>query len=85
METPMHDQLKQIDTKEFELPDTVFIRDIESRGQESPFSKLFRIVAEAAAYLEGGLPGAGNRFKQIRIRPKRRPGNNTGASLSLTV
>lgn len=31
----VHNQLKQIDTKELELPDTVFIRDIESRVFQS--------------------------------------------------
>jgi uncharacterized alkaline shock family protein YloU len=50
----MHNQLKQIDAKEFELPETVFIRDIESR--------VFQVLAmqclaqiEGVAVLEGNL------------------------------
>ncbi len=31
----LHTQLKQIDTKELELPETVFVRDIESRVFQS--------------------------------------------------
>lgn len=41
-----HNQLKHIDTKEFELPDTVFILDIESR--------VFQLIAlECLARIEG--------------------------------
>ncbi len=42
----MTDPLKKIDTKEFELPETVFVRDIESRVFQS-------IVLEALAKIEG--------------------------------
>lgn len=35
MSTVLHKQLKQIDTKEFELPETVYERDIESRVFQS--------------------------------------------------
>jgi len=35
MTTILHKQLKQIDTKEFELPETIYERDIESRVFQS--------------------------------------------------
>ena len=49
-----HNQFKNIDTKEFELPDTVFIRDIESRVfQAIVLQGLAKI--EGVALLEGNL------------------------------
>ena len=49
-----HNQLKNIDTKEFELPDTIFIRDIESRVfQAIVLQGLAKI--EGVALLEGNL------------------------------
>lgn len=47
------DPLKKIDTKEFELPKTVFIRDIESRVFQS-------IVLESLLRIEGVAPIEGN-------------------------
>jgi uncharacterized alkaline shock family protein YloU len=50
----LHDQLKQIDTKELELPETVFIRDIETRlFQSIALQCLARI--EGVALIEGNL------------------------------
>src|SRR5258706_6216828 len=46
MRVAMHDPLKQIDMKELELPETVFIRDIESRVFQS-------IVVQCLAQIEG--------------------------------
>lgn len=45
-EKAMHSPLKQLDTKEIELPDTVFIRDIESRVFQS-------IAIQCLAKIEG--------------------------------
>ena len=50
----MHEPFKQLDTKEFELPDTIFIHDIESRVFQSiSLECLARI--EGVALLEGNL------------------------------
>lgn len=49
----IHERLKQIDTKELELPDTIFIRDIESRVFQS-------IVLQGLAKIEGIAPLEGN-------------------------
>jgi uncharacterized alkaline shock family protein YloU len=49
-----HNQFKNLDTKEFELPDTVFIRDIESRVfQGIVLQGLAKI--EGVALIEGNL------------------------------
>lgn len=54
----MHKQLKQIDTKEFELPETVFIRDIESR--------VFQALAmQCLAKIEGIAPLEGTLFDSL--------------------
>ncbi len=42
----MHDQLKNMDTKEIELPNTVFIRDIETRVLQG-------IVLQSLAKIQG--------------------------------
>lgn len=44
--TAMYDQLKNMDTREIELPDTVFIRDIETRVFQG-------IVLQTLAKIEG--------------------------------
>ena len=49
----MPDPLKKIDTKEFELPETIFVRDIESRVFQS-------IVLESLAKIEGVSLAEGN-------------------------
>ena len=49
-----NDQLKQLDTKEFELPDTLFVRDIESRVFQSiAIECLVRI--DGVGLLEGNI------------------------------
>jgi len=54
----MHKQLKQIDTKEFELPETVFIRDIESR--------VFQALAmQCLAKIKGIAPLEGTLFDSL--------------------
>lgn len=54
----MHNPLKQIDTKELELPETVFIRDIES--------KLFQsIVLQSLKQIEGVETLEGNLFDSL--------------------
>lgn len=50
----IHDQLKQMDTKEFELPDTLFIRDIESRVFQSIAMQCLASI-DGVAFLEGNL------------------------------
>jgi uncharacterized alkaline shock family protein YloU len=52
--TVNHNQLKNIDTKEFELPDTVFIRDIESRVFQAIVLQCLANI-EGVALLEGNL------------------------------
>lgn len=50
----VHNKLKQLDTKEFELRDTLFIRDIESRVFQSiAIESLARI--EGVGLLEGNI------------------------------
>jgi uncharacterized alkaline shock family protein YloU len=50
----MHNRLKQIDTKELELPETLFIRDIESKVFQSiVLQTLGRI--ESVAIVDGNL------------------------------
>ncbi len=49
-----HNQLKNIDTKEIELPDTVFIRDIESRVFQAIVLQCLANI-EGVALLEGNL------------------------------
>ena len=49
----IHEQLKQIDTKELELPETVFIRDIETR--------VFQAIAmHCLSHIKGVAPIEGN-------------------------
>jgi len=50
----MHNQLKQIDTKELELPDTVFIRDIESKVFQSIVLQCLT-QTEGVALVDGTL------------------------------
>jgi uncharacterized alkaline shock family protein YloU len=54
----MHNPLKQIDTKELELPETVFIRDIES--------KVFQSIAlQCLAQINGVETLEGNLFDSL--------------------
>ncbi|MES2121695.1 MAG: Asp23/Gls24 family envelope stress response protein [Chlamydiota bacterium] len=54
----MHDPLKLIDTKELELPETVFIRDIEN--------KVFQaIVLQSLAQIDGVQTLEGNLFDHL--------------------
>ncbi len=48
----MHDQLKQIDTKEVELPETVYIRDIETKVFQSVVVQCL-LKIEGIACVEG--------------------------------
>jgi uncharacterized alkaline shock family protein YloU len=50
----MHNPLKQIDTKELELPETVFIRDIEGKVFQSIVLQALRLI-EGIETLEGNL------------------------------
>ena len=50
----MQDQFKEIDTKEFQFADTVFIRNIESRVFQSIVIKCLVDVADVA-FLEGTI------------------------------
>lgn len=50
----MHNPLKQIDTKELELPDTVFIRDIETRVFQSIVLQCLTQI-DGIALVEGNL------------------------------
>ncbi len=54
----MHDPLKQIDTKELELPETVFIRDIETKVFQS-------IVLQSLSQIEGVETLEGNLFDNL--------------------
>jgi uncharacterized alkaline shock family protein YloU len=54
----MHNPLKQIDTKELELPETVFIRDIESKVFQS-------IVLQCLAQIDGVETLEGNLFDTL--------------------
>ncbi|MBS0605219.1 MAG: Asp23/Gls24 family envelope stress response protein [Verrucomicrobia bacterium] len=54
----MHNPLKQIDTKEIELPETVFIRDIESKVFQS-------IVLQSLSQIEGVETLEGNLFDSL--------------------
>lgn len=49
-----HDQLKQLDTKEFELPDTLFIQNIETKVFQSIAAHCLLEIADIAL-LEGNL------------------------------
>ena len=57
-EDGMHNPLKQIDTKEVELPETVFIRDIESKVFQS-------IVVQSLAHIDGVETLEGNLFDSL--------------------
>lgn len=50
----MHDPFKQIDKKELELPDTIFIRDIESKVFQSIVVRCIETI-EGVETLEGSL------------------------------
>lgn len=50
----MHNQLKQIDTKEIELPETLFIRDIETKVFQSIVLQVLSQI-EGVALIEGNL------------------------------
>lgn len=50
----MYDQLKNMDTREIELPDTVFIRDIETRVFQAIALQCLAKI-EGIALLEGNL------------------------------
>lgn len=54
----MHNSFKQMDAKEIELPETVFIRDIESRVFQS-------IVLQVLSKIEGVEPLEGNLFDSL--------------------
>jgi uncharacterized alkaline shock family protein YloU len=54
----MHDPFKQIDTKELELPETVFIRDIETKVFQS-------IVLQSLSQIEGVETLEGNLFDNL--------------------
>jgi uncharacterized alkaline shock family protein YloU len=54
----MHNPLKQIDTKEVELPETVFIRDVESKVFQS-------IVLQTLSQIEGVETLEGNLFDNL--------------------
>jgi uncharacterized alkaline shock family protein YloU len=50
----MHDPFKQIDKKELELPDTIFIRDIESKVFQSIIVQCIELI-DGVETLEGSL------------------------------
>lgn len=54
----MHNPLKQIDTKEVELPETVFVRDIENKVFQS-------IVLQCLAQIDGVETLEGNLFDSL--------------------
>ena len=56
----MHNQFKEIDPKELELPDTVFIRDIESRVFQAIVIKCLADI-EGVALLEGKIEPSTNK------------------------
>jgi len=57
MTTILHKQLKQIDTKEFELPETIYERDIESRVFQSIALHCLANI-EGVGLLEGSFIGS---------------------------
>lgn len=59
----MNNPLNKIDTKELELPDTVFIRDIESRVFQS-------ICLQTLAHIEGVEPLEGNLIDSLLGRDR---------------
>ncbi len=59
----MHNPLKEIDTKELELPETTFIRDIESRVFQS-------IALQCLSQVEGVEPLEGNLFDSLLGRDR---------------
>ncbi len=59
----MHHPLNTIDTKELELPETVFIRDIESRVFQS-------ICLQTLAHIEGVEPLEGNLIDSLLGRDR---------------
>lgn len=54
----MHNQLKTIDSKELELPETVFVRDIESKVFQS-------IILQSLSQIEGVETLEGNLFDSL--------------------
>lgn len=58
----MHNQLKEIDTKELELPDTVFIRDIETKVFQS-------IILQCLSQIDGVALVEGNLIDSLFKRP----------------
>ena len=50
----MHDQFKEMDTKELDLPDTVFSRDIDNSVFQAISAKVVSTV-EGVAFVEGNL------------------------------
>lgn len=54
----MHNPLKQIDTKEIELPETVFVRDVESKVFQS-------IILQCLAQIDGVETLEGNLFDSL--------------------
>ena len=50
----IHEQLKHLDTKELELPETIFVRDIESKVFQSIAMQCLAKI-EGVAVLEGNL------------------------------
>ena len=50
----MHDTLKEIDTKELKLPDTIFVRDIENRVFQSLALQCLAKI-EGIDLIEGGF------------------------------
>jgi len=50
----MHDQFKELDTKELKFADTVFVRDIETRVFQAIVIKCLAEI-EGVALLEGTL------------------------------
>lgn len=58
----MYNQLKHLDTKELELPDTVFIRDIDTKVFQS-------IVLQCLSQIEGVAIAEGNLIDSLFNRP----------------
>ena len=50
----MHDQFKEMDTKELDLPDTVYARDIDNSVFRAISAKVVSLV-EGVAFVEGNL------------------------------
>jgi len=67
----MHNRLKQIDTKEFELPDTVFVRDIENRVFQSIalqcLAKIPGIALIEGNFIDNLLGSSVERVKGIHV------------------